>query len=275
MTADDKPLQGRRVVITRAPEQSAELAARLKALGAQVLFLPLVEFAPPDDPAPLDRALAELDHFDWLLLTSQNAVRFLGARARSLSLDLPAKLAAKNQRPRVATVGAATAAAAREQNWRVDHISQGSGGIDLVREFGPKLNGRRVLLPRSNRAMPGLARALGEAGAQTVEAVAYKTIFATHVDSAILDRIARGEVDALSFASPSAFSGLVENVGLEHLKRMIESVPVAAIGPTTASAIRGRGFAVAIEARVSTAEGLAAAIASYFAKNPAISGGNS
>ena len=123
--------------------------------------------------------------------------------------------------------------------------------------------------------MQALARALAEAGAQPVDVVAYKTISATHFDSAILDRIARREVDGLTFASPSAFLALVENVGAENLKRMIDSVPVAAIGPTTANAIRERGFAVAIEAQVPSAEGLATAIASYFAKNPAISGRNS
>lgn len=272
MTVDEKPLLGRRIVVTRAAEQSAELDARLEALGAQVLFLPLVEFAPPDDFAPLDRALAELDRFDWLLLTSRNAVRFLSTRARSLSLDLPAMLAEPNRRPRVATVGSATAAAAREQVWRIDHVSSGRGGLDLVRELGADLRGCKILLPRSNRAMPALASALAEAGAQPVQVVAYKTISAAHVDSAILDRIASGEVDGMSFASPSAFSALIENVGLENLKRMIDSVPIAAIGPTTANAIRERGFTVAIEARVSTAAGLAAAIASFFAKSQAISG---
>lgn len=272
MTTDDKPLEGRRVVVTRAAEQSAELAARLEALGAQVLLLPLIEFTPPDDAAPLDHALGQLDRFDWLFLTSRNAVRFLAERARSISLDLAAKLAAENERPRVATVGRATAAATSEQNWRVDRISSGRGGLDLARELAAELRGCRVLLPRSNRAMAELPRALADAGAEAVEVVAYKTSSATAVDPAVLDRIERGEIDALSFASPSAFSALVDNIGLERLRRLIVSAPIAAIGPATATAIRRSGLAVAIEARVPTVAGLAAAIAAHFASHPANSG---
>jgi uroporphyrinogen III methyltransferase / synthase len=270
MTIDNKPLEGRRVVVTRAAEQSAELSARLEALGAQVLLLPLVEFAPPDDPEPLDHAMGELDCFDWLLLTSQNAVAFLAERAQSISLDLPAKLAPANDHPKVATVGHATAAAARERNWRVDHISGGRGGADLARDLAAELRGRRILLPRSQRALADLPRALADAGAVAVEVVAYKTVSAAAIDPAILHRMESGEVDALSFASPSAFSALVDSVGLERLKRLIDSARIAAIGPTTAAAIRQRGFPVAIEADVPTVAGLAAAIAAHFARIPAI-----
>ncbi|HVB34713.1 MAG TPA: uroporphyrinogen-III synthase [Patescibacteria group bacterium] len=267
MTTDEKPLEGRRVVVTRAAEQATELAARLEALGAQVLLLPLIEFTPPDDTGPLDRALGEIDLFDWLFFTSRNAVRFLAGRALSISLDLATKLAAENQGPRVAAVGHATAEAAREQKWRVDRISSGRGGLDLARELAPELRGCRVLLPRSNRAMAELPRALSGAGAATVEVVAYKTASATAVDPAILDRIERGEVDALSFASPSAFSALVDSIGLERLRRLIVSAPIAAIGPTTAAAIRRSGLTVAIEAPVPTVAGLAAAIAAHFASH--------
>lgn len=274
MKTDEKPLEGRRVVVTRAAEQSAELAARLEALGAQVLLLPLIEFTPPDDAEPLDRALREIDRFDWLFLTSQNAVRFLAERARSISLDLPTKLAAMNERPRVATVGTSTAAAAREHGWRVDRVSNGRGWQDLARELAPELRGQRILLPRSNRAIADLSRVLADAGALPVDVPAYKTVSASRVDPAILYRIERGEIDALSFASPSAFSALVEDVGLERLKRLLVSARIAAIGPTTAAAIRRSGFTVAIEARVPTVAGLAAAIAEHFSRNPANSGGS-
>ncbi|HVB98623.1 MAG TPA: uroporphyrinogen-III synthase [Candidatus Dormibacteraeota bacterium] len=273
MTSDDRPLQGRRIVVTRSARQSAELAARLETLGAQVLLLPLIEFAPPDDTEALDRALIEMASFDWLFLTSGNAVRFLADRARAVSLDLAAKLAGADGRPRVATVGPETATAAREQNWRVDRVSGGRGGLDLARELSGELRGCRILLPRSQRAMSELPRALVEAGAAPVEVVAYKTL-ATEIDPAILNQIERGEVDALSFASPSAFSALVDGIGLEKLRQMTLAAHIAAMGPTTAAAIRRRGLAVAIEARVPTDAGLAAAIAAHFARHEANPGGS-
>lgn len=274
MSSEDKPLARRCVVVTRAAEQASELAERLETLGAEVLLLPLVEFLPPEDTGPLDRALGEIECFDWLLLTSQNAVRFVAARAGTLHVDLAAKLAPANPRPKVAVVGAMTERAALEEEWRVDRVSAGRGAIDLARELGADIHGSRVLLPRSDRATSHLPQALAAAGATPVEVVAYRTVPAGNVDPAVLARIERGEVDVVSFASPSAFLALGERLGTETLRRLAGSARLAVIGPTTAAAIRRAGFEVTIEAEVSTAAGLAAAIATHFSKNSVIGGGH-
>lgn len=269
MSHHENPLAGRRVVVTRAAEQASELATRLEALGAEVLLLPLVQFAAASDPGPLDRALGELASFDWLLLTSQNTVRFLAQRAREIGLDLAAALGEGRPRPQVASVGRATEEAAREQGWRVDRASQGQGGAELVREWGDAWRGVRVLLPRSDRATADLPQALGEAGAHTVEVVAYRTLAVPTIDASVGDRLERGEADVVTFASPSAFSILQSYFGEERLRRLAGAARFAAIGPTTAAAIRRAGFAVSIEASVPSAAGLAAALAAYFS-NPSV-----
>lgn len=274
MKNEEKPLAGRCVVVTRAAEQSSELAGRLEALGAEVLALPLVAFAPAADPAPLDRALAELPNFDWLFLTSRNAVRFFADRGRATGLELPALLAPDRPRPRVAAVGHATERAAREHGWRVDHVSAGKSGLDLARELAEEVRGRRVLLPRSDRASAELPKALATAGADPVDVIAYRTLPAASLDPAVLGRIERGQADVVSFASPSAFSALLARLGQEKSRRVAAATRFAAIGPTTAAAIRRAGFEVAIEAEVSTAEGLAAAIAGHFTRNPVTPGGD-
>src|SRR2546426_11897275 len=68
-------LAGKRVVVTRTLEQSELLSRELEARGATVRLVPLIRFAPPEDPAPFDAALRALGKFDWLFLTSQNVVR--------------------------------------------------------------------------------------------------------------------------------------------------------------------------------------------------------
>ena len=73
----NQPLTGKRIVVTRAPEQAGELIRELERMGAEVLILPTVSFAPPSDWQPVDSALRAIGEFDWILLTSQNAVRFL------------------------------------------------------------------------------------------------------------------------------------------------------------------------------------------------------
>jgi uroporphyrinogen-III synthase len=272
MSSEDKPLARRCVVVTRAAEQASELAERLETLGAEVLLLPLVEFLPPGDTGPLDRALADIGSFDWLLLTSQNAVRFVAARAGALKIDLARKLGPANPRPKVAVVGAMTERAAIEQEWRVDRLSLGHGAIDLARELGADIDGSRVLLPRSDRATSHLPQALAAAGATPVEVIAYRTVPAVNVDPGVLARIERGAVDVVSFASPSAFLALGERLGTDTLRRLAGTARLAVIGPTTAAAIRRAGFEVTIEAEVSTAAGLAAAIATHFSKN-SVTGG--
>jgi uroporphyrinogen-III synthase len=268
MTCDDKPLEGRRVVVTRAAEQAGELAARLATLGADVLLLPLVEFAPAADPAPLDRALSGLACFDWLFLTSQNAVRYFAERARTTGVDLAAALSPAKERPLVATVGRMSEQAARAEGWRVDRVSSGRSGQAMVEELAGEVAGKRVLLPRSDRATPELPQALAKAGAEPVDVVTYRTLTAPSLDPAILESIRRDRVDVVTLASPSAFRALAERLCESEFRRLAKKARLAAIGPTTAAAIRAAGHKVAIEAQVPTAAGLAAAIAAYYAKNP-------
>jgi len=109
--AEQRPLDGRTIVLTRAPEQSRELRERLEALGAEVLLLPAVSFVEPDDKAALDAAIRALDTFDWLVLTSQNAVRFFCRRSEALGVNAAA---AQAQGMKIAAVGPATARAGEE-----------------------------------------------------------------------------------------------------------------------------------------------------------------
>lgn len=274
MAQEDNPLEGRRVVVTRAAEQSSELTARLEALGAEVLSLPLVRFAPAADLAPLDRALRELDRVDWVFLTSQNTVRFMAERGAALGLNLAAALSRSLPRPQVAAVGQATEQAALDRGWRVDCVSTGRGGADLARQLGQRVRGCCVLLPRSDRATPDLPQALVAAGAEPVEVVAYRTLPIESFDSAVLAAMAQGEADVVSFASPSAFATLATLLGETKFRALAAAVRFAAIGPTTASAIRRAGFPVAIEAKVPSAAGLAAAIAAHFSADSDTPGGH-
>src|SRR6202035_3409646 len=99
LDAVKKPLEGKRVVVTRATDQAHELAHSLEALGAEVLLLPTVSFAAGEDSQALDAAIRSLAEFDWILFTSQNAVRFFCQRVHRLDLQAAAL---QNPRPWVA-----------------------------------------------------------------------------------------------------------------------------------------------------------------------------
>jgi uroporphyrinogen-III synthase/uroporphyrinogen III methyltransferase/synthase len=258
-------LSGKLIVVTRAPEQAGELARLLEAHGAEVLLCPLVAFGPPPETAALDSALRRLGEFDWLVFSSQNAVRFFEERRRELEVALVWG------RPRVAAVGPATAQAAREFGYCVEHVAGQATGMALAAELNAKIAGKSVLLPRSDRARPDLPEALRAAGAEVIDVVTYLTIPAGQGEEEALARIRAGEVDAIILASPSAFERLAEQLGGAALEALTARVALAAIGPVTAAAIRQAGLPVAVVPRNPSAASFVEALAAHFANAPGVS----
>jgi uroporphyrinogen-III synthase len=254
-----KPLEGKRIVVTRALEQARELTARLEDMGATVLLFPAVSFAEPSDTGELDRAVRSLDAFDWIVFTSVNAARFFAGRCRKLGVEPKGSGTA-----RCAAVGPATASAAAAEGFSVNHVAREFVGAALARELASSLAGKKILLPRSARARPDLPEALRAAGAEVTDVVAYDTGGVGAIDPEVLRALREFQVDVISFFSPSAIENMRCELGDELLARLAERVALAAIGPVTSAALREAGLPVAIQPAQSTAESLAAAIADYF-----------
>jgi uroporphyrinogen-III synthase len=255
----DKPLDGKRIVVTRGVEQSRELRERLESLGAHVLLLPAVSFSEPADTTELDRAIGLLETYDWLLFTSANAVKFFAGRCHRIGKNLEG-----GDRPRCAAVGPATASAAAAEGFAIDYVAIEFLGVALARELGAALAGKRVLLPRSERAGRDLPDALRAAGAEVTEIVAYHTGGLGVAEPRVMDAMREARVDVVSFFSRSAVENLRSELGAEALSRLGARAAMAAVGPVTAAALRNVGLPVAIEAEEATAESMATAIANYF-----------
>jgi uroporphyrinogen-III synthase len=260
-----KPLAGKRVVVTRAPEQAQGFVRQLEQLGAEIILFPTVAFADPNDTEALDSAIRSLDRFDWVLFTSANAVRYFSKRCRVLGLDCGTL---QSPRPMVAAVGPVTGEVATEEGFRVDYVAERHSGHGLARELWGALTDRRILVPRSDRADAAFPRMLREIAAEVVDPVAYCTGIPASSEGTALEGIRHGDVDVLAFASPSAVQHLVEAVGAEGLQTLDRRARFAAIGPATAAAIREAGLRVDIEAVEATSSALAGAIAAYFAPQP-------
>ncbi len=243
-------LSGVGVVVTRDEPPGGPLAARLAAAGARVLRWPAMTITPPSDPRPLARALAALESFDWLALTSVHAV----AAVAELAATLPPAL-------RVAAVGASTAAAASEHGFRVDRMPDDFSADGLVRSFAMAGDaaGRRILFPASDRAAATLPDGLAALGAEVVRVEAYRTASAALDAAGCRAALARGEVEVVTFASPSAVEGLAAALGEASLADLLARAAVAAIGPTTAGALLQRGRVPDAIASPATLDGLVGA----------------
>jgi uroporphyrinogen-III synthase len=244
-------LAGKRIVITRAVAQSEALARELSARGAVPVVLPLVSFAEPEDFAPFDQAVAQIDQFDWLILTSAQTVRAVIQRTADLQLPL----VRTNSHLRVACVGPVTAEAARKADLPVEYVAATHNGVALANELGSRVRGAKVLLPRSDRANPDLPAALKGHGAQVTEVIAYCTLRPAEVDQNALKKIAEGQSDAVLFFSPSAVQHFKELVGAEGLQLLRDKLAILAVGPITSKALREAGvlhFAVAPDTKVAS-----------------------
>jgi hydroxymethylbilane synthase len=255
-TPQPQPLNGMRVLVTRdVPDDP--LVARLRALGADPVVLPVIRIAPTSHRASLDDAIDRViaGHYDWLVFTSGNAV--------SVIMDALGNRAALPHL-RVAAVGRATAALLTEAGFTPDLVPDVATGERLVAALTAQgIDGQRVLLPLSNLARDTVRAGLHAAGANVDVVEAYRTeqVAASEVDPELLARVRGGELDAAIFLSPSSVNGLVQLLDgdIEGLR----SAVIACIGPTTADAARDEGLAVAVLPPDSTVKALVEALADY------------
>jgi len=257
----DPVLYGKRVVITRAARQSVELVENLAKLGAMPILLPLVAFSAPEDYAPLDAALDRLEQFDWIIFTSENAVRAVVKRAgvRGNLRNVAGR------RSRAAAVGPTTAAAAERAGFFVDYQAQTHSGAALANELGEKLRGQTVFLPRSDRANPDLPQLLRNYGAAVTEVIAYRTVTPVNLDQEKIAAIMNVEVEAILFFSPTAVEHFVGIVGREKLRDLQNRLAITAVGPITAAALHQSSVDTLLVAEDTSADAVIAALQRHFA----------
>jgi uroporphyrinogen III methyltransferase/synthase len=250
------PLFGKRIVVTRAKGQAGDLSSRLLALGADAIEMATIEIRPAADYAPLDRALAELNAYDWLIFTSANGVRFFLQRLDRSAVDLRAL------RARICAIGPATRAAVEALHLKVDLMGREYVAEGLLEAFAAHdLAGRRVLLPRAAVARDLVPLELARRGAQVDVVEAYRTVTPEGAGAAAAGIFGGArKPDCITFTSSSTVQNFVAIGGAAALA----GVKVASIGPVTTAAARGLGIPVDAEARVFTADGLVAAVAGLY-----------
>ncbi|HEX8681449.1 MAG TPA: uroporphyrinogen-III C-methyltransferase [Ardenticatenaceae bacterium] len=252
---EEKPLLGKRIVVTRARAQASELSEALRDLGAEPIEVPAIRITEPEDGyAALDAAIAELESYDWVVFTSINGVDHFWQRLRAAGRDSRVL-----GRARVAAIGTATAEALETRGIVADVVPEQFVAESLLDALsGEEIAGKRFLLPRADIAREALYKGLQAAGARVTEAHAYRTLVG-EPDAGALATLDEG-VDIITFTSSSTVRNFVEQVGAERAQRLAANATIAAIGPITASTARELGLRVDFEAEEYTVAGLVQAI---------------
>ena len=247
------PLDGRRVLVTRAAHQAGKLSEGLRALGAIPVEVPVLEIAPPVSFEHLDRALRKIDQFDWVIFTSANTVRAVGTRAAEIGIVPSTPMTLK-----VAAVGRATATAAREAGWDVRVVPEEYVAESLMSALESEIRGKHVLLARAAVARDVIPDALRAAGAMVDVVDAYRNMIPEgapeKLRSALADRL-----DAATFTSSSSVTHLADVAQAAGVEFPFSGVASVSIGPITSATLREAGWEPAAEADPHDIDGLVAA----------------
>lgn len=254
---EHRPLFGQRVVVTRTREQASDVARQLGELGAEVLEIPTIKIAPPDDRQPLVESLQGLGEYNWLIFTSPNGVTaFFDCFLKAFD-DIRAL-----GNLRIAAVGPATAAKLAELHLRVDampseYVAKKVGAAIADVESVENL---RFLLARAQVANPELVRELEEKGGIVDDVAFYKTVPETEDVTGAAGRLLEQGADWVTFTSSSTVENFHARFDLPALVRKFPALRLATIGPETTKALTALGLKPAVEARTHTIPGLIQAL---------------
>jgi uroporphyrinogen III methyltransferase/synthase len=251
---ESRPLFGKHVLVTRPRGQAGEMVRRLEERGASVSLLPAVEIGEPADWGPVDRALAELDRWQWLVFTSANGVAALLGRLLRAGRDLRALGSV-----RLAAIGPATAEALRAYHLEPDVVPSVYTSEGLAAALKERAAGQRVLLARADRGREVLRSEL--AAVAEVEQVAVYSQRDAEIEPGALAPLREGRIDFVTLTSSNIARALVrslDDTGLAQVRA--GRVRLVTISAVTTAAVRELELPVAAEAREATAEGVVQAL---------------
>jgi uroporphyrinogen III methyltransferase/synthase len=254
---DNRPLFGRRILVTRSRHQASALSQLLAERGALPVEWPTIEIQPIKDNKELDQAISRLASYHWLIFTSANGVDAFFQCLTGKGRDVRALKGLE-----VGVIGPATAAALERRGLRPDFVPERYTTEDIVSELaGRDLAGRRILLARAEKVPPELVEGLARLGAEVHQVATYRTVPAGAISSA-KEMLLKGDIDVVTFASSSTMHNLVTLMGEGWPAQ--NKAKVACIGPVTAATAIQTGLKVDIVAKEHTIAGLVEAIEQFF-----------
>lgn len=258
---ENKPLFGKRVVVTRSRSQASTFSEAIEELGGEPWEFPTISIAEPDDFAPMDAAIAHLEEYQWLIFTSVNGVESFFARLTHNKRDVRDLKGIK-----LCAIGPKTREELGKRGLNCDYMPgeyRAEAIIEGMKQYN--LQGQQILLPRADIARKVLPDTLKQLGAVVTDVVAYKTVLGDG-SGMVLELLQNKTVDVVTFTSSSTVKNFVKMLNTSNYVELLQNVTLASIGPITSETARSLGLQIQIEAKEYTIPGLVKAILNYYVK---------
>ena len=257
---EQRPLFGRRIVVTRTREQASELSRQLLELGADVLEIPTIKIVLTERREPLLDAIVGLNSYDWLVFTSPNGVTMFFASFFKAFEDLRDIGGVK-----IAAVGPATAAKLKELHLKVDLMPEEYVATAITKAFTKfeSIENLKFLLLRAEVANAELPEALTALGAIVDDVACYRTVPETEDLNGAAARLTEAGADWITFTSSSTVENFHARFPLPELLQKFPQTRLASIGPETTKALAALGLEPAVEAKPHTIAGLVKALRAH------------
>jgi uroporphyrinogen III methyltransferase/synthase len=252
---EDRPLFGRRILVTRSRTQASDLVRLLEEKGASVAEFPTIEIVPPKSFKRMDEAIRNLAKYQWVIFTSVNGVSLFLERLMASGKDIRALGQAK-----IAAIGPATASRLKAFSLQPNLLPSEYRAEAVVEAFRKvRIKGQNILLARAEVARDIIPGALSKLGAKVDVLPVYRTVRSEGKRTELLSLLKEGKVDAVTFTSSSTVENFVGILGKKNVP-LLKGVALASIGPITTETARRLGLKISIEAKEYTIPGLVKAL---------------
>lgn len=253
---EEKPLWGKRIVVTRARNQASLLVDKINKLGGEAIEFPSIRIVKEPDLSPLHDALHTIDKYSWLVFTSVNSVDIFFEEMLNMEMDIR-----ELKGIRICAIGPATKEKLELRGLRVDVTPDEYRAEGILEELYRRVKpGQSVLLPRARGARDILPKTIRGWGLYVDEVYLYEAQAALQGSEFSREKIINGHLDYVTFTSSSTVSNFVKIIGKENVKKIDKKAKVVCIGPITADKARENEFTVDIVADHYTIDGLVEAI---------------
>ncbi|MFZ5969798.1 MAG: uroporphyrinogen-III C-methyltransferase [Bacillota bacterium] len=256
---EKRPLFGKKILVTRTRQQASYLSRRIEELGGEAIEFATIKIENPDTFDEIDKAIGEIEKYDWVVFTSVNGVHAFFDRMKKLDFDIRLLYKAK-----LCAIGPTTAKNLEDMGFTVEYVPEEFRAEGIVEGLKGKIrSGDKVLLPRADIARELLIDELIKMGAQVDNVHVYRTVVPEQDRERLTTLLKEGNLDMITFTSSSTVRNFIQILGGENVE-LLKDIKLAAIGPITESTALELGLTITIQAEEYTIDGLVTAIQAYY-----------